>query len=87
MKRKELIEKLGEQKDTLQPAALILDTELGTKGVAIVLGEDLSGTWRFADLIVFWDDGDISGLGPYKDIEFIKPLFGVVEDENGDQPE
>lgn len=87
MKRRELMEKLGEQEDTLQPAALIHDPQRGVRGVAVVLGEDVSGQWYAGNLMILWEDGNVGSLGPNDEVDFWQPLFGVVEDENGDRPE
>lgn len=88
MNREELIEKLTEQyDDTRQPAALIHDPQRGLRGVAFLLGENLSRTWQSGDLLIFWENGDHTDLGPNTEVDFWQPLFDVVEDENGDQPE
>ncbi len=87
MQRSELVAKLKEQEDTLQPAALILDPKTGNRGVAILLGENLGYTWQSGDLMVFWEDGDYTDISESYEVEFIQALFGVVEDANGDRPE
>ena len=57
--REALIAALNAQ-NSLQPM-LVIEWK-GEWGIAMLLGEQLSNTWRSGDLIIFWDDGDQTDL-------------------------
>ena len=39
----------------------VIESE-GDRGIALKLGENLSGLWKSGDVIVFWEDGDHTEL-------------------------
>jgi hypothetical protein len=62
--RDELIARLQarrEQVNTFQPMLIV--EYRGDYGIAMILGERLSSTWKSGDLIIFWDNGDQTDMG------------------------
>lgn len=56
MTRAELEKRLAEE-DVWMSASALIEHE-GTRGIAIRLGENLSGSWQSGNVIVFWTNGD-----------------------------
>ena len=60
---------------SLQPVAEIYHPQLGRKGVAILIGENLSKTWQSGDLIIFWDNGDQTDIERSDQVEYIQKIM------------